>query len=60
MAIFKCVNCGEYDDNTDLDNNKDLCFGCQEEDKQRQLKYDALECGFTNVDEYLAVTTRKY
>lgn len=31
----------------------DLCSNCTEEEEQRQLRYDAFECGYGSVEEYL-------
>lgn len=60
MYFIKCELCGEYGEPNERNvrlqgvlNNLDLCDNCIEEEMQRKLQYDANECNFDSVEEYL-------
>lgn len=57
MDYIKCKECGNYDEPLGgnlriMSYTPDLCSDYTEEE-QRQLRYDAFECGYGSVEEYL-------
>jgi hypothetical protein len=61
VDYIKCDVCGKYDEKIDhnlrmtgISSVPNLCRKCIEESERKNLAYDAYECGFDSVEEYVA------
>lgn len=61
LDFVKCDVCGKYDERIDhnlqmtgVNGVPNLCGECIEESERKNLAYDAYECGFDSVEDYLA------